>query len=1324
MLRKKRFLSVLLSVLLVLGSIPVTAMAETTESEETGLCEHHPQHTAECGYMEAQEEIPCNMGCADTDGDGTVDHAKGCTYQPAVEGHPCTYVCEICNPKDSGEEEAAGMEEEPANPGRAINSAVTDVQKLIDALPTAAELERLSQDEQGTVYDQVQDAYDAYNALTTDQQEQITGAEVFDDLFDVFNSMTNALASVGDFNIDGGAQGTDYSYSAGVLTILTDTPLIISNTNSSTATSDRIVIGSDVNANLTLNGVNITAPAQTSAIDVPSGASLTLTLANNSTNTLAVSAAKRSPANNAGIHVPEGASLTIQCATASGDNHQCSDACGHITVTGGEPNGNGFSGAGIGGNGAGPKVSTGGEDSGTVRINGGNITITGGTSAYPGPGIGGGSGSSGGGDCGEVYIAGGIVNIYGSSSNAGNMPTRGAAGIGGGNSIQSGGNGGVVVITSGTITVIGGDGTSNGYGGAGIGGGSSGSSNGGDGGTVIILTGITVTGGKGDSSGGGTTGNTIGGGFGSSGSNNGDEGDGIRPSTGGNNTYEVYGDLELPGDIEIPSGVTLTIPSGSSLTVPSDTELVVDGTLEVESGGSLSNSGTISGDGTLTGSGTVTNNGGTITVSNNDFAASVALSITSGGSTVSSVTYGSTVTLTANVTGGSGVVNDGTVNFYQGTDTTGTPLNSNAATVTGGTATYELALTGTNWKPGTYTITAVYTPANGSGLLSGSGTATLPVSKATPSATPFGPISSSSRSETGITLNTVFDGNTGTYGPIQYGYTMGSETTPGHWQDSTAFTNLNPGTDYTFYTRYAGNDYYNPSGPSSSGLTVTTQPDITTTSLPTGYVGVPYNETLAASAANDKVVTRALAGDSTLPAGLTLQSDGTITGTPKGTATNHSFYVQATIQGGAPGTENLHDFATLSITINVGTPVITANTYNGEAQTDTFAYGDTITVRGTISASATAPGTSTNAITQNQVGLYLGETELATADVDSNGNFTLSYDTAGQGISIGEDQTLTVRYGGSSALTNGETTVTVTLNKRPVTVTFTGSTTKVYDGNTNPPKGLAIAPSDGIVVADDDVTVTADSIAYNSANVSEANTITASGIALSGSDADWYTLSGTEATTSGSITAADIDGTVAISGTPVCGQALTATYEGNAASVTWQWYRDGEVISGATGETYTLTVEDVGAVITVSAIAGDKNHTGSVTSEPTTAIGPTYTVTIPEKVDLGGTVTISASDVNVASGQQLEVAITGTSGDNDAFTLTNQEGAEITYTVTAGNDLVRLNSTVLTVNGGKANANGETSLTFVKPDEEEIPFSGTYTGTMTFTIRTREVSGS
>lgn len=71
--------------------------------------------------------------------------------------------------------------------------AVVEVQAMIDALPTAEELEGLSRDEQGTVYEQLQAAYDAYTVLTDEQKEQITGAEVFDSLFGVFNGMASTL---------------------------------------------------------------------------------------------------------------------------------------------------------------------------------------------------------------------------------------------------------------------------------------------------------------------------------------------------------------------------------------------------------------------------------------------------------------------------------------------------------------------------------------------------------------------------------------------------------------------------------------------------------------------------------------------------------------------------------------------------------------------------------------------------------------------------------------------------------------------------------------------------------------------------------------------------------------------------------------------------------------------------------------------------------------------------------------------------------------------------------------------------------------------------
>ena len=51
----------------------------------------------------------------------------------------------------------------------------------------------MSLEEQQAVYEKVQAAYEAYNALTDEQKAEITGAEIFDSLFDVFNGMVNTL---------------------------------------------------------------------------------------------------------------------------------------------------------------------------------------------------------------------------------------------------------------------------------------------------------------------------------------------------------------------------------------------------------------------------------------------------------------------------------------------------------------------------------------------------------------------------------------------------------------------------------------------------------------------------------------------------------------------------------------------------------------------------------------------------------------------------------------------------------------------------------------------------------------------------------------------------------------------------------------------------------------------------------------------------------------------------------------------------------------------------------------------------------------------------
>ena len=157
-------------------------------------------------------------------------------------------------------------------------------------------------------------------------------------------------------------------------------------------------------------------------------------------------------------------------------------------------------------------------------------------------------------------------------------------------------------------------------------GGASNNSTVGAGGTVIILTSVknssgTLNIGAGT---GGTPNATV------------DNGAGIKPSSTGNNTYEVYGNLTLPDNLTIPAGVTVTIPSGAILTVPD--------------GKTLTNNGTITGDGTLTLNGNANGNG---SVSVSGFTKKDQTNAPSAPSNTSAVTANS-VTLTA-VTDNSGV---------------------------------------------------------------------------------------------------------------------------------------------------------------------------------------------------------------------------------------------------------------------------------------------------------------------------------------------------------------------------------------------------------------------------------------------------------------------------------------------------------------------------------------------------------------------------------------------------------------------------------------------------------------------------------------------
>ena len=416
-------------------------------------------------------------------------------------------------------------------------------------------------------------------------------------------------ATAGDFEVEGDTSG--YSYTNGVLTVNDGANITISMANGATTpTSDRIVIAQNATATITLNNVYITpTDAGTSdgysGIDLGNGATLNLTLSDDSTNEIN-GGTSTTGLPGPGIHLPAGSTLTI-------------NGSGSLEVHGAS-----------------------GNTKGSVGI--------------------GGMGSSGyaGGACGNVLILGGTIKVHGGTPtySMGKQPVD-------------------------------------------IGGGDSDMQKGGDCNTVIILTPVN--------SGGGLT---IGGGAGSSiGGGNGSDGQGIRPASGQENTYTVWGNLTLPCDITIPQGATVTIPNGASLTVPEGTKLINNGTIVKQQGGTFTNNGTL--DGNPLG-----------------YPSTVTVAFSGNGVTTENmVAYGTTATVTATVTGNNQPASDGTVTFYRGEASDENKINETPAKVSNGKATTTVSLNGENWTPSetSQTITAVYTPGESNQLRPGNGKSSLTI---------------------------------------------------------------------------------------------------------------------------------------------------------------------------------------------------------------------------------------------------------------------------------------------------------------------------------------------------------------------------------------------------------------------------------------------------------------------------------------------------------------------------------------------------------------------------------------------------------------------
>jgi hypothetical protein len=182
---------------------------------------------------------------------------------------------------------------------------------------------------------------------------------------------------------------------------------------------------------------------------------------------------------------------------------------------------------------------------------------------------------------------------------------------------------------------------------------------------------------------------------------------------------------------------------------------------------------------------------------------------------------------------------------------------------------------------------------------------------------------------------------------------------------------------------------------------------------------------------------------------------------------------------------------------------------------------------------------------------------------------------------------------------------------------------------------------------------------------------------------------GLESTASNSImVTGSITNTVApsISGTSGLGNTLTVsngTWTTNSTTIssyTYQWYRGGNAISGATNSTYTQGDNDVALTITASVMASAPGAS-SVTINSSNTIGPFYAQQLTTTLNAGGTgsVTVTWNNFTTGSPTTYQVLIDGslqttTTAPTTTATITISSGANRVLTVTAYNGAAVMSS--------------------------------------------------
>ena len=341
------------------------------------------------------------------------------------------------------------------------------------------------------------------------------------------------------------------------------------------------------------------------------------------------------------------------------------------------------------------------------------------------------------------------------------------------------------------------------------------------------------------------------------------------------------------------------------------------------------------------------------------------------------------------------------------------------------------------------------------------------------------------------------------------------------------------------------------------------------------------------------------------------------------------------------------------ITIEVTTT--TAAEVEGEESTITTATRDyTVNV---VNVNDPATGSLTVAGTPAQ-GETLAADTSAVSDEDGVGTMSYQWYRDGELITGEVSSELTLTQADVGSVISADISY---VDGSGATETFESASTAAVSNTNDAPTGAPVIA--GTFSQDRELSVDVSSIADADGLGDFSYQWNRDGVAIEGATAETYTLSEADVGTNISVTVSYTDGygatesvvsvetadiakandaptgSLIISGTAAEGETLTldtssiADVDGVVGAFSYVWMKDGAVLAGETGSTYTLTQVDVGSVFSASVSYVDGlGVTETLSAEATAAVAnvnddPTGSLVISGAAEKGSTLTLDSSGI-------------------------------------------------------------------------------------------------